>query len=121
MHAGRSDTTAHNKPAPPPAPIRGLGLADMRAANRDCILEALARDGPLSRVALARRIGLSRTTVSTIVADLLREGRVHEEGTVPSPTSGGRRAILLRLSDASPAQVASSSSAYPSAESAAPP
>ncbi len=71
----------------------------MRAANRDCILTALELHGPLSRVALARVIGLSRTTVGTIINELLREGRVREEGTVPSASPGGRRATLLRLSD----------------------
>ena len=86
MHAGRSEI-----------PRRSLHLADMRAANRDCILAALECSGPLSRVALARRIGLSRTTVGAIVGDLLREGRVREEGTVPAAAPGGRRAILIRL------------------------
>ena len=104
MHAGRSDAPRRTGPillpAPSPTPNRGIHLADMRAANRDCILTALERYGPLSRVALARRIGLSRTTVGTIIGDLLREGRVREEGTVPSVAPGGRRAILLRLSEA---------------------
>ena len=101
MHVGRSDAPRHSRPYSLPTssviPDRSLHLADMRAANRACILTALERYGPLSRVALARRIGLSRTTVGTIIGDLLREGRVREEGKAPASAPGGRRAILIRL------------------------
>jgi AraC-like DNA-binding protein len=77
------------------AGAHGFGVADLRAANRACILAALERDGPLSRIALARRLGLSRTTVSHIVAELLAEGRVREDGALPASEAGGRRATLL--------------------------
>jgi predicted ArsR family transcriptional regulator len=80
-----------------PAPARGFHQSDMRAANRAFILEVLERDGPLSRIALARRLHLSRTTVSHIVAELLTEGRVCEDGELPASEAGGRRATLLRL------------------------
>ena len=80
-----------------PAPQHGVGLADMRAANRACILATLEQEGPLSRIALARRVGLSRTTVGSIVADLLREGLLSEVGVSPAAASGGRRAALLLL------------------------
>ena len=77
------------------AGAHGYSAADLRAANRACILAALERDGPLSRIALARRLGLSRTTVSHIVAALLAEGRVREDGALPASEAGGRRATLL--------------------------
>ena len=80
-----------------PAPRHGVGLADIRAANRSCILATLAQEGPLSRIALARRVGLSRTTVGSIVADLLRERRLSEVGVSPAAASGGRRAALLLI------------------------
>ncbi|HEX9038588.1 MAG TPA: helix-turn-helix domain-containing protein [Ktedonobacterales bacterium] len=75
----------------------GFSLADVRAANRACILAALEREGPLSRSALARHLRLSRTTVSHIVAGLLAEGRVREDGALPASEAGGRRATLLWL------------------------
>jgi predicted ArsR family transcriptional regulator len=76
---------------------RGFRVSDVRAANRASILEELAQEGPLSRIALARRLNLSRTTVSHIVADLLTEGRVREDGELPASEVGGRRATLLWL------------------------
>ncbi len=92
------DGAAQSEPAASSAQ-RGVGLADIRAANRACILATLEREGPLSRIALARLVGLSRTTVGSIVADLLREGRLSEVGTLPSAVTGGRRAVLLLLKD----------------------
>ena len=97
MDAGWSACEAHLARGLASAARQGFGLADVRAANRACILAALEREGPLSRSALARRLGLSRTTVSHIVADLLREGRVREDGTLPASRAGGRRATLLEV------------------------
>ena len=52
----------------------------------------------MSRAELARRTGLSRSTVSTVVADLVREGLVEEAGEPStSGTSGGRPATPLFL------------------------
>jgi predicted ArsR family transcriptional regulator len=100
MRAGRGDNQGDLGRVAASGNRRGFGLADIRAANRECVLVALERDGPLSRIALARRLGLSRTTVGSIVTDLLREGRVREDGVVPASESGGRRATLLRVCEA---------------------
>jgi predicted ArsR family transcriptional regulator len=99
MRAKPSDGTAQSGLTASRSPQRGVGLADVRAANRACILATLEREGPLSRIALARLVGLSRTTVGSIVADLLREGRLREVGMLPAAVTGGRRAVLLLLSD----------------------
>jgi|GEM_PF-6091878 len=79
--------------------LRGVRPADVRVANRACVLASLAQDGPASRVVLACRTGLSRVTIGAIVSDLLREGAIREEGSVPPPAVGGRRAALLRLNE----------------------
>jgi hypothetical protein len=76
-------------------PQRGVRPADVRAANRACVLASLAHDGPASRVALACRTGLSRVTIGAIVSDLLQEGLLREEGSVPPSAAGGRKATLL--------------------------
>lgn len=51
-----------------------------RALNRRSILVTLLRLQPISRVRLARETGLSTTTVTNIVADLMRRGLVQEAG-----------------------------------------
>jgi hypothetical protein len=85
-----------------PEAARGLRPSDIRRASRELIVALLARDGPASRVTLALRTGLSRVTVGAIVADLLRDGCVHEEGPAPSSPAGGRRATLVSLNEHAP-------------------
>jgi hypothetical protein len=80
-------------------PMRGLRPADIRKANRELVLALLARDGPASRVTLALQTGLSRVTVGAIVADLLRDGCLREDGSVPPSRAGGRRSTLLCLNE----------------------
>jgi predicted NBD/HSP70 family sugar kinase len=64
----------------------------------------LARRGAASQADIVRETGLSRTTVSSLVAELLADGLVVEradfERQTPSP-SGGRPATLLSLEPSS--------------------
>jgi predicted NBD/HSP70 family sugar kinase len=56
--------------------------------------------GAISRVDITRTTGLSRTTVSSLVAELLTEGVLSERAAEPAAPSsgGGRPATLLALS-----------------------
>src|SRR5215469_3607205 len=49
-------------------------LESLRERNRRRVLSALRVAGITSRAELARRTGLSRTTVSSLIADLVRDG-----------------------------------------------
>jgi len=51
--------------------------------------------GGISRVELARQLGLTRSAVTAIINDLLKKELVRE--TESGPVTGGRRAILLEL------------------------
>jgi len=59
----------------------------IKRQNRRLILEALHRNGPLSRAALARRVGLTKSTVSSLVQEMLDEGLL-EEGSQHKPGLG---------------------------------
>ncbi|MEO9324913.1 ROK family transcriptional regulator [Nocardioides sp. C4-1] len=74
-------------------------LGRLRAANRRTLTTALA-EGPMSRADLARATGLSRTTVSSLVGDLLEAGLVCETSDRgrPHKGGGGRPSVLLTLS-----------------------
>lgn len=61
------------------------------------ILRLIWRERRISRAEIARRTGLSRSTVSEIVEELLGTGLVSEQGTGPS--RGGRRPIVLQFED----------------------
>jgi predicted NBD/HSP70 family sugar kinase len=79
-------------------------LESLRARNRARALAVLARRGAASQADIVRETGLSRTTVSSLVADLLREGVVVERSDSARPTpspGGGRPATLLSLQPSS--------------------
>ena len=67
---------------------------DGRRQNLTLVLQTLYTDGPLSRAEVARRIGLTKVTVSDLVAELIETGHVVERG--PSTAGGpGKPATLI--------------------------
>ncbi len=69
----------------------------MRELNRLSILNCVRLCGPIARVALAKRTGLSRTTVSSVMEELLAEGLVREGELLDAAPNGGRRATLVHF------------------------
>lgn len=63
-------------------------------------MTTLRSEGAISRAELARRTGLSRSTVSIVVSDLVREGLVREAGEAQTAGTGGRPATPLSLDPA---------------------
>lgn len=81
----------------------GSSLERLRAANRRALLALLDTEGPLSRADLARGTGLSRTTISGLVTDLVAAGQVVETTDKGRPHKGGsgRPPMLIALSPGS--------------------
>ncbi|WP_188188715.1 ROK family transcriptional regulator [Nonomuraea sp. SYSU D8015] len=69
----------------------------MRARNLAVVLDAIHRTGPHTRAALAEMTGLTKTTVSSLVADLLEAGVVTESGAVRGGERG-RPGVAVSLS-----------------------
>lgn len=76
---------------------RGVRHDSMRARNLAVVLATIHRSGPHTRAALAERTGLTKTTVSSLVADLLEAGVVTESGTVRGGERG-RPGVAVSLS-----------------------
>lgn len=75
--------------------------ASLRETGRLRVLQALQDRGRSSRTELVRLTGLSRTTVSALVAEALASGLLQEEETEPSETPvTGRPAQPLSLNPA---------------------
>jgi predicted NBD/HSP70 family sugar kinase len=73
-------------------------LASLREGNRKRVVDALRERGLASRAELARMTGLSRSTISTIVADLLEAGLAGERDGQPSGEShAGRPPVMVAL------------------------
>jgi predicted NBD/HSP70 family sugar kinase len=76
-------------------------LADLREANRLRIVDELRRRGNATRGELSAATGLSRTTVTTLVAEMQARGLVVEDGAAREDDARpGRPAALLRLEEA---------------------
>src|SRR6478735_3150106 len=67
-----------------------------RSHNRSLVLQTLYRSGEQSRADLARETGLTRVTVSDLVAELIAEGLVVELGQRESARPG-KPAVLLDI------------------------
>lgn len=67
----------------------------MRQANRESVLSLVRTRSPIARVEIAEATGLTRPTVSDIVAELITEGWVREAG--PAEGGVGRPAVLLEF------------------------
>lgn len=86
---GRPGSPSASVPVLPDDPLAPAALArptaptDVRAANMSLLLRTLRDHPSCSRTELVRATGLSKATVSTLVADLLARGLVSEEGTSP--------------------------------------
>jgi glucokinase-like ROK family protein len=72
-----------------------ITAADMHEINRSAILEIIRREGPISRTAIAMKLGVSLPTAMRVVEELINEDLVRAEGS--SEWSGGRRRPLLEF------------------------
>ena len=72
----------------------------LRELNRGRVIDALRGRGTASRAEIARATGLSRSTVSSIVSDLIEAGLLTEQAEatgVAHGEAGGRPPVLLSL------------------------
>lgn len=67
----------------------GSNALHIKAHNLSSILLTLLHHQPISRVRLSRQIGLSTTTVTNLVAELVEQGIVQEDGTDVLALTGG--------------------------------
>ncbi|MFF6780418.1 ROK family protein [Streptomyces sp. NPDC012510] len=76
----------------------------MRRRNLSRVMHTVNAEGPLSRAAVASRIGLTRAAVSTLVDELIRSGLLEELGP-ERPGRVGRPGSALALSGRGPSGI----------------
>ncbi|MFI9151400.1 ROK family protein [Streptomyces sp. NPDC053367] len=98
--------TASPHEARPDGPGRALPDTQqgMRRRNLARVMHAVRAEGPLSRAAVASRIGLTRAAVSTLVDELIRTGLLEELGP-ERPGRVGRPGSALAVSGQGPAGI----------------
>ena len=62
------------------SPRRTKNLKYLRISNRAEIIRSLSILGPISRIELARQLGLTKMAISSIVSEMIEEGLVLEQG-----------------------------------------
>lgn len=72
------------------------GVEELRRRNTGLLLASLRHDGPATRTELARRTGLAKATIGTIVGALDRGGLIADDG--PVAIGRGRPGRPVRLS-----------------------
>ncbi|WP_182300258.1 ROK family transcriptional regulator [Cohnella cholangitidis] len=75
--------------------MRKGNLELLKKINRSLVLETIRSQQPISRAKVAQRLSFSRSTVSSIVDELIAKKFVVETGFGSSTREGGRRAIEL--------------------------
>lgn len=82
----------------PPRSLLGSSSSRIKSHNLRAILLLLLRHEHVSRVRIAKLTGLSSTTVTNLITELLENGIVEEDGTKQLEQQGaGRRRTALRL------------------------
>lgn len=76
---------------------RRIGASVMRKLNAALLLDLIRKTGPVSRAELSRASGLTKPTVSSQVADLVRRGLVVEDGEGEPDAHGGKPPKLLKF------------------------
>lgn len=69
---------------------------DIKSSNASLILRIVRENAPISRADLSRATGLTRSTVSSLIASLIELGYLEEIG-LNTPGSVGKRATLLDI------------------------
>src|SRR5690554_5695604 len=79
-------------------PLLKGNAQQMKQYNRALVLRLIQQEGPISRVELAKKTGLSPTTVSVITDGLLQDGLIRQGDDSSAPTGGaGRRPVWLEI------------------------
>lgn len=74
---------------------KSIGISDIRDTNRRIVLRTIWRLQPVSRAEVARLTRISKSSISSIVSDLVDEGLIKEEAAVT--TQIGRTPIYLTI------------------------
>lgn len=77
-------------------PARGQAQEDVRRHNLGTLLGHLHLSGPLSRAELTTRMGLNRSTIAALVAELGTLGAVAEERPAGTQSAAGRPSLVVR-------------------------
>ncbi|WP_431803900.1 ROK family protein [Halobacillus andaensis] len=69
----------------------------IKSQNKNQILQTIIEHAPLSRTSVAKQLGITKGTVSSLTTELINEQIIYEHG--PGTSSGGRRPVMLLFNE----------------------
>ncbi|QAS53589.1 ROK family transcriptional regulator [Halobacillus litoralis] len=69
----------------------------IKSQNKKRILTTIMNEAPVSRTTIAKKLGVTKGTVSSLAAELIEEEIIYELG--PGSSSGGRRPLMLLFNE----------------------
>ncbi len=77
----------------------GISKLNLKRINRSEILKIIIKNGPTSRIEIAKRINLTRAAITIITNEMIQEGMIYEKGEERGNEKNGRgrRKILLDI------------------------
>ena len=91
IEAGSQSAAAHRL-------VGSVGQKSLRKQNLRVVLHEVIEKGPMSRANIAEAVGLTKSTVSSLVSELMARGFLTEQGRAPV-IGVGRPGRLVALSD----------------------
>src|SRR5512146_2544284 len=85
-------------------PRDSIDQASLREMNLSAVLRFIYREAPLARSQLAGKTGLNKSTISSLVEDLLDRRLIHETGI--NSAGKGRPSTMLEISPAAGTMIA---------------
>ena len=76
---------------------RPINNGSIKSANRLTVIRLIDELGTVSRAGIAEKIGMSKSSVSTIVEELINAGWIQEVGLGRSTGQGGKKPVLLQI------------------------
>lgn len=79
--------------------VQGANQRTQRIHNRTLLLEAVRRHTRISRIELSRSLGLKKSSITSIVAELVENGLLMQKEEGASTVAGGRKPVFLQINE----------------------
>lgn len=76
--------------------ITGANHSRSKQLNKTLVLQTILREGPLSRLSIAKLADLTPATITNLTSELIQDGLVQEIGDIQSDRAG-RRSVALNI------------------------
>src|SRR3954471_10583933 len=95
--AGKESNGGRNRPLGRRVASSGADQTSVRRHNLSLVLQHVAARGARSRARIAAETGFNKTTVSSLISELIERGLIRETGQEENPGSVGRPAQTVEL------------------------